>query len=1084
LIHTVHADAARWALAAAAVMVAMALPSSTAAQDDPGGASDPAGPAAALAQDYGYTAEELDQVEVVRDELERVRGELDGLAQPDDERTQIRAQTRRETLVEHLDADMPRTARVRLVRSLARVDIDLSIDSAYDRARESYESNTSRQAELLDEQLDALLARQAVDRQWLEQARESEEAAADALEDARQLEQAEADETRRRLLRKKRKLAERALESTRDHNEALTRLRADTQQTLEDLSRRKGELLERIETLPEQPTASERRQSVDAVFTKLVELRREAHSQFRDALLALEQADTPVAKAREAVEDASAALNEEKQRRDRFGSADIWELRVEVARMRLDLAEQQLEQARERLGALHERVVDYLPHLRFFPTQLVELLPLVSDQQRDAFFDVSSAQQWEFALTALQNGVRATALGVQEQWRDALAADLAEMDVWVWLWGIVWRLALVVIGIRLLLPILPTIVGRITDALMRFQLVRRHPTATIKLAELSRALLAPLLFYAGMRFLAAYLTGSIPQVEALVWLIDAFFIYWFAVAASRVIIVPRWQRREQGHISAEAFERIDEADASALADLFVVEPERASKLMRSVRVVVVFWLLTIYVPDVVRWVGGVTILWWVVEQVAVWGFIGLVYWVLSQWKDDIASIFEQLASDRMSGVVGFVNRQKDRPWGVLVIALASVYVLLKEIVILIRRYLLSSEWVKRARSFAFRKQIELRKGESDGPTQKTSTESLPEAYVEVFRRPLSADSEFYVDRTEYTQRALDQYDRWREDPKSRGSLILTGEPGVGVTTFITGLERELRERSSLPVSSTRLANDVRTSADVLEVVAGLFGLEDAPTSESALIDALQNCEPRVVILDDCHNTFTRQIEGFQALETLLDITNLCDERHFFVLTFNVFAWNYVNRIYSREHYFGTSMELEAWDETELRQLIESRTASTEYSVSFANLMPDDLQTLEDRHFEVVKTANGYFRYLHEFCGGKPSVALEFWLRSLRTTQDPNTLHVSLFRRPSTRELESCSYDHWFLLSALVQHTDLDAREASEIVNLEPGFCTLALDYFDEERVVEFDDETGRAQLTPLYLQQVIEHLTNSNFLYR
>jgi hypothetical protein len=431
LIHTVHADAARWALAAAAVMVAMALPSSTAAQDDPGGASDPAGPAAALAQDYGYTAEELDQVEVVRDELERVRGELDGLAQPDDERTQIRAQTRRETLVEHLDADMPRTARVRLVRSLARVDIDLSIDSAYDRARESYESNTSRQAELLDEQLDALLARQAVDRQWLEQARESEEAAADALEDARQLEQAEADETRRRLLRKKRKLAERALESTRDHNEALTRLRADTQQTLEDLSRRKGELLERIETLPEQPTASERRQSVDAVFTKLVELRREAHSQFRDALLALEQADTPVAKAREAVEDASAALNEEKQRRDRFGSADIWELRVEVARMRLDLAEQQLEQARERLGALHERVVDYLPHLRFFPTQLVELLPLVSDQQRDAFFDVSSAQQWEFALTALQNGVRATALGVQEQWRDALAADLAEMDVWI-----------------------------------------------------------------------------------------------------------------------------------------------------------------------------------------------------------------------------------------------------------------------------------------------------------------------------------------------------------------------------------------------------------------------------------------------------------------------------------------------------------------------------------------------------------------------------------------------------------------------------------------------------------------------------
>ena len=138
---------------------------------------------------------------------------------------------------------------------------------------------------------------------------------------------------------------------------------------------------------------------------------------------------------------------------------------------------------------------------------------------------------------------------------------------------------------------------------------------------------------------------------------------------------------------------------------------------------------------------------------------------------------------------------------------------------------------------------------------------------------------------------------------------------------------------------------------------------------------------------------------------------------------------------------------------------------------------------DDYVVEVVKTANGYFRYLHEFTRGNPSVALTYWLRSLKI-DETGTMQVSLFTRPKTSELDAMSDKHWFVLTAIAQHGELDAAEIASTMNLELGFCNLAINYFVEKEIVVIDEFTRRARLTPLYFRQVLKYLGNANFLYR
>ncbi len=971
-----------------------------------------------------------------------------------------------------------------------------SIAAAADGAHRAAEATgRARQAGASSGQARLDNARQVVDnahehqesQQRAQAAQRRERLAVENLEQARLREQREQNETLRRLRSRERKIAERVLAQTRAHNERLAEINSETNERVEALAERKGEVLDALDAFAPGASAQVRRDEIDPLFDRVLALRSTAHQRFRRALDDAAAAEAPVEQTAKAVDEARNHLQSERSRLDQLDSSKVWERRVAVAQAALDLEEQRHRQAREVLQAYRDRVREYHSQFGFFAGTIEPLLERISDSRRDAYFSVSDSQNWEMAVDGVRTGLRALEQRVEHRLDQLDTADLAALEFWAWLWGLLWRLVALIVVAHLSLRMLVWLVDRLCAELLRRRLLRRKAAVFVKAAEMLRALSRPALFYVGIAFSAHYAAERFHELLGLAWMVDAIFIYWLIIQASRVAILPRSYRRKEGEASADELTYIDQTRADTLADVTGVDLARARKLLGSIRVVVIFWLLATYIPDFVQPLTGITVLWWLVDQAATWGFIAVVYWVLSRWRDEIAALFDKLAGERLAPAVSFVNRHKDRPWGVLIIAVTSLYVLGKEIVIVMRRYALNTDWFKRLSALAFRTQIELQSraraekeeaAESVPPDQRLDPE-----YLSVYeQRPLS-DEDILVERDQYLHRVVARLDEWNRS-RRRGSVALIGDAGIGKTTLLNRLVVGLDEDDSTHAISARFDRRIETAAEIVAFFADLFELDERPADKSELIDALCESPGRIVVLDECHLCFSRHIEGFEGIDALLDIVHLCDHQHFFVLSFARHAWHYVNRIEERGHYFGEVLEIEAWSPEELQTLIERRNEASGYSVSFAKMVAAHAgHERDDELFDVIETSRGYFRYLHEFSGGNPRVAMVYWLASVHPSARPDKLDVDLFDRPDTDVFDHFDDDHWFLLAALVQHGRLDATQLAEIVQVGLGFCSRALDYFAEHDVVDIDADTGLAALSAFYWRPVMRKLASSNYLY-
>ncbi|AWV90922.1 hypothetical protein DFR33_104206 [Bradymonas sediminis] len=1069
-----------------------------------------------------------DDVQSLRDAIEATK-EAQKTVAADAQQAKVIAQT----LAEQIDTPgFPKAVRRSLLQRSAAAEVQASLALSRGEAlreglqvqKEYLEKVVAESEE--DREARELAAAQELERQRLEaEASQAEEQAVEALEKAREMESHEHDETLRELLARQRKAAEETLALTRSHRELMDTIRATAQSRNEAFAEQKGDLLARIDSFPDEPTSEERRDTIDPLFRELIRGRAQVRGRFKEILKNREEATTVLAQAEKRYADAKQRLERVKATKDNEVVSEIYQRRVEAAEAEYAVAEKALNASREVFQERQKHYEESERRLAFYREEIPSLLPKISKEARRNFFELSD-QNLAYAIAGLQEGVHHIVRDADMHLIKPSELNLFSIDLWRWVWGLVWRIMLVLILVRALVPRVSTQIARGTDALLKRKFFREHAHATVRASDALDAIAKPLLYFLGARFLANYILPDtlLAGFSALIifrWWLDSFFIYWALINLAQVIALPRWYRRKTQNLQT----RLDLLFMEVVAPLDPAnDPQlkRGKKLVRSVRVILFFWLISTYVPDAARLIIGVSIFTWVLDFVARWSLFGIIYWVLSTWKDDIAAFFESLAGDRMPRAVEVVNTRKDRFYGVFIIAAASVYVLGSELMRVARKYMLNTEWFRHLSTLMFRAKIELRNREEESADETATSDNLPDDYLEAMNS-YANDGQFVVDTTtcgdliagaKEFERMTEIFDGWLNQG-TRGSMVIVGEPGSGKSTILREFEHYI-DTNKTPTAEISEVTQARTDANlprktpvivcsevteriaseeaVLKLVADLFDLKIYPgTTQTQLLDRILGLEPRVILVKNCHALFLRQIGGFNGLQAFFNIISASDRIHFYALTFNVFAWSYVNRVRAQSHYFTQVFRLRPWTDREIQELIESRTSESEYRIDFSQLLqsrdpdanPYDVAALE-------KTARGYFRYLQEFCGGNPRLAITYWLRSLRLEDTKaegevpcagRTLQVGLFRRPSTALFAKQSDADWFVLTAIAQHGHLSAAEIAQAVHLDRGFCELTLRLFAEADVVRIDPFTGQASLTPLYYRQVLKYLAQSNFLY-
>lgn len=315
----------------------------------------------------------------------------------------------------------------------------------------------------------------------------------------------------------------------------------------------------------------------------------------------------------------------------------------------------------------------------------------------------------------------------------------------------------------------------------------------------------------------------------------------------------------------------------------------------------------------------------------------------------------------------------------------------------------------------------------------TDMAGLPLLYRWLFRPEPLDDPHLLAGRGEELDRLRETADRWREGRDAAAAVV--GEPGSGKTTLLNCWSQELGGAVSL--RRGRVDRRLSGREEAARWFAGFLGVDDDRSVRDGadLVGALGD-RREVILLENGERLFRREVGGFGAVETLVDLMERTAGRLAWVVSFTLEAWLYLRTVTALEGPFGDVVSLGPLERDELEAAVLSRHRLTGFDVRF--LADDDLprrrRTRLEGASEVERQAllrEWYFDDLHRAARRTVGWALHLWRASLRAgSQDEMT--VLPLRTPEPGYLSELDRETLFLLATFVLHGDLDRADLGSL----------------------------------------------------
>lgn len=249
-----------------------------------------------------------------------------------------------------------------------------------------------------------------------------------------------------------------------------------------------------------------------------------------------------------------------------------------------------------------------------------------------------------------------------------------------------------------------------------------------------------------------------------------------------------------------------------------------------------------------------------------------------------------------------------------------------------------------------------------------------------------------------------ELDRMIEHEMRTGMHIITGEQGLGKTTFLKRLDSHLNLKSNKIFHTCNHDNAEAFIGQMQEIVKQSKKLKPQST---------------VVFIDDFHYLFKATIGGFEIVDHFINLVRTKQSSITWYVSINNESWQVLKRIRAKKILFESVTTLPRWDTPQLQMMISSRIKDLPIKISFQGLViPRHLDSpqVDGRR----KKDLSYYRILRDYSEGNPNVALYCFNLSLYKNKQSDILEVRLFNPPSLAELESMPPLSYFILRTIVQ----------------------------------------------------------------
>jgi hypothetical protein len=357
----------------------------------------------------------------------------------------------------------------------------------------------------------------------------------------------------------------------------------------------------------------------------------------------------------------------------------------------------------------------------------------------------------------------------------------------------------------------------------------------------------------------------------------------------------------------------------------------------------------------------------------------------------------------------------------------------------------------------------------DTVTSKASQPHIPELVVSLFKSINICDYEDLIpDTWKKITATIDE----RMSSKLKTALLVTGTSGSGKSSFLNWFEKNHDNSAILRLNISRHKDHQDTVA-----LQKIIESDEAGTLLK---------HKSIIIVDDVEYLFTREIDGYQAIQSMMHTIEKTRSTHTWIVTGSHYFISFLKKIIPIHSIFPFQLDPARETGTSMQTLIQHHITTNGYKLL---VKPTSQQRNEIAKLVKNKNlgnneimpwlTNHYFRTMQGLGGPCLSFHTFYILRSIVGIQG-NSIVV---QSPDYLDLPVTipyGMEALFVLQSLFIHKHVDKKMIERSLLMEPGSASMILSMLHDNNIIELEGDFYR--INPILYKQTADRLVAANLL--
>jgi len=355
---------------------------------------------------------------------------------------------------------------------------------------------------------------------------------------------------------------------------------------------------------------------------------------------------------------------------------------------------------------------------------------------------------------------------------------------------------------------------------------------------------------------------------------------------------------------------------------------------------------------------------------------------------------------------------------------------------------------------------------------------LPFVYQRLFKIEPLEDERFFEGRKKELKEISSAFNNWEH--KKFAPVIVFGEKGSGITTLLNFFFGELN--LGYTIKRTSVKSKIHSERKFIDFFKNILNSNSLETYYD-IIDYLNNDARQIIVLENLQNLFLKKVGGFTCLKMLFEIISKTNKNVFWIITSNLYAWEYLGKVMDVSDYFGYQVKLGQLDNQQMIDIILRRHRISGYNLHFeredSELVKRKYKKLSEKEMQNILIED-YFSDLNKFAKSNISLALLYWMRSTKEVSS-DSITLSSVNEVTTSFLDVINQEKIFVLYLLLLHDGLSEDDVALIYNKSPNEMRLVLlTLYDDGIIIKRED---LFIINPLLYRQIIFLLQSKNIIH-